>query len=43
MQNSQKKKEKKNKLKTKLWKNSLSWANEVYHTEMTFSAFNGHC
>ena len=29
MQNSQKK----NKLKTKLWKNGLSWANKIYHTE----------
>ena len=31
MQNFQK--EKKNKLKTRLWKNGLSWANKIYHTE----------
>ena len=26
-------KKNKNKLKTRLWKNGLSWANEIYHTE----------
>ena len=33
LKNNAKFSKKKNKLKTRLWKNGLSWANKIYHTE----------
>ena len=33
LKNNAKFSKKKSKLKTKLWKNGLSWANKIYHTE----------